>query len=135
MAEEIVIDLVPPSASLRAYAGDPFTFRLEVSYADGSPADVTDWEWRSAIRLEDRRLPFEHRPGVGGVDFWLRGDDTLLPRPGQGYPFDITGRHPDAGEGVTVLRGDFMTTVRVTVPIRNDPDLVPATPDVEPVMT
>lgn len=119
------IDLRPRQARLLAYAGDPFDFHIRLTLADGGDVDVADWEWRATVQTGYAGIDFEWEAEPSGVHLWLRGEVTA--RIGsRDYPYDVTGRHPQAGEGVTVLRGVFNAARRITVPLRSDPDLVPA---------
>lgn len=129
-----VVDLLPQRARLLAYAGDPFSFRIEVVDEDGDPSvDVSGWEWRATVTTGNQRLDFECEGDETGVDVWMRGEDTArLPTSGREFPFDVTGRQPAAGEGTTVLRGEMTATRRVTIPLRSDPEAEPA--DAEPAM-
>jgi len=120
-----VVDAWPVQATLRAVAGDPFSFRVQLRGDDGELVDVQLWEWAATVATGRLRLDFEAAADEGGVRFWLRGDDTARIPAGKPWPFDVTGRQPTAGEGVTVVAGDMHVRQRVTAPLRHDPDLVP----------
>lgn len=119
-----VVDLQPRTATLLAYRGDPFDFHLRLTDADGQPVDVTGWDWRATVITGTRRIDFEWAAEGDGVRLWMRGDDTarLPANERRGFPYDVTTRQPDAGEGRTVLRGRMMVAQRVTDPLRT-PDL------------
>jgi hypothetical protein len=120
------VDAWPVSATLRAVAGDPFSFRVQLRDGDGELIDVAAWEWRATVTTGSLRLDFEWTADDTGVRFWMRGDDTLRLPTGKPWPFDVACRQPTAGEGVMVIAGQMTLQSRVTNPLRNDPDLVPA---------
>ena len=124
-----VVDAWPVSATLRAVAGDPFSFCLQLRDTDGELVDVSLWEWAATVTTGRLRLDFVWSADQEGVRFWLRGDDTARLSTGRPWPFDVTCRQPTAGEGVTVLAGilaEMTLKPRVTAPLRSQPDLVPA---------
>jgi len=121
------IDAWPEQVTLRPVAGDPFAFRLILRDSDGQAVDVSLWDWAATVHTPRVRVHFEWSADEGGVRFWLRGDDTAQLSPfGKPWPFDVTGRQPTASEGTTVLGGQVITKARVTDPLRDDPELVPA---------
>lgn len=128
MAAPTLVNLQPVSARLLAYQADPFDFHLRLTI-DGAPVDVSGWEWRATIEAGRVRIDFEWRTEDDGtgVRLWLRGEDTARLPLGREWPFDVTTRQLEAGEGVTVLRGTIKVAPRFTDPLRSDPDLV-ATP-------
>jgi hypothetical protein len=124
-----VVDGWPQQATLRAVAGDPFSFGLQLRGPDGL-VDVSAWDWAGSVTTGRVRLHFETMTysgddGATGVRLWLRGDETAQLPPGKGWPFDVACRQPAAGEGVTVLAGEMFTKPRVTDPLRSDPDAAP----------
>jgi hypothetical protein len=121
-----VVDAWPEQATLRAVAGDPFSFRVQLRGADGELVDVSMWQWAATVTTGRLRLDFEWAADDTGVRFWMRGDSTGRLAAGSPWPFDVTCRQPSAGEGVTVLAGQMFIKSRVTSPLRSDPDLVPA---------
>lgn len=122
---EAVIDSWPATATLRAVQGDPFAYRLLVLDEDDNPVDTSQWEWRSTVASSSIRLDFEIRPDDEGVWLWLRGDDTARLGTMVPYQFDVACRQPEAGEGMTVLRGMMFIQSRTTDVLRSDPDLRP----------
>jgi hypothetical protein len=120
-----VVDGWPQQATLRAVAGDPFSFRLRLLGPDGDPIDTSAWEWAASVATGRVRLDFETEADAAEVRLWLRGDVTAQLPPGKPWPFDVACRQPGAGEGVTVLAGDIVTKSRVTAPLRSDPDAAP----------
>lgn len=121
-----VVDAWPVAATLRAVEGDPFSFRVQIRDPEGELVDVSLWEWAATVTTGFLRLDFERAADDTGVRFWLRGDDTARLPIGKPWPFDVTGRQPSAGEGVTVVAGQMFVKSRVTAPLRSQPDVVPA---------
>lgn len=118
------VDLTPAQASLLAYQGDPFDFRIVLT-VDGRPADVSRWTWLAWIQVDPATVvPFLWDPEPDGVRLYLRGEDTFR-LPDSWSRFDVTGRDPDAGEGRTVLRGDIIAYQRVTPPLRAGAEVGP----------
>jgi len=125
MSAPAVVDAWPKSATLRAVAGDPFSFRVELLGDDGQAVDVSTWAWASTATTGTLRLDFEWTADESGVRLWLRGDETARLTPGRPVSYDVACRQPTAGEGVTVLAGQMEVKARVTDPLRSDPDTAP----------
>jgi hypothetical protein len=125
-APAAVVDAWPQQATLRAVAGDPFSFRVQLRDADGQPVDPMLWDWSCTVTTGHLRLDFEWAADDQGVRLWLRGDDVARLPAGRGWPFDVTCRQPAAGEGVTILAGDMFVRPRITAPLRSDPYAVPS---------
>lgn len=120
-----VVSAWPMEATLRAVAGDPFSFRIVLRDEAGDVVDVSLWEWRATVTTGRVRLDFETSADEGGVRLWMRGDDTARLGTGKWWPYDVACRQHEAGEGLTVLRGRMELKPRVTDPLRHDPDLAP----------
>jgi hypothetical protein len=120
------VNLQPVRARLLAVVGDPFEFRVILRDPDGDPIDVTLWDFRATVSTGRVRIDFEWAADDTGVSFWMRGDDTARLPQDREFPFDVAARQPTAGEGSTVLSGEMVAARRVTDPLRNDPELVPA---------
>jgi hypothetical protein len=120
------VDAWPMQATLRAVAGDPFSFRVQLRDEQGDLIDVSLWEWGATVTTGPLRLDFETAADDTGVRLWLRGDDTARLPLVKACPYDVACRQPSAGEGVTVLAGDLFVKPRVSAPLRSDPLLVPA---------
>jgi hypothetical protein len=121
-----VVDAWPLEATLRAVAGDPFSFRLVLLDADDQAVDVSLWTWAATVYASSTlRLDFEWAADDTGVRLWLRGDDTARLAVGKPLAFDVACRQPAGGEGVMVLAGQMMVKARVTDPLRSDPDTGP----------
>ena len=71
-----VVDAWPLDATLRAVAGDPFSFRVQLLDGDGQVVDVSAWTWAATVTTGQLRLDFEWTADAEGVRLWLRGDDT-----------------------------------------------------------
>jgi hypothetical protein len=128
-----VVDAWPMEATLRAVAGDPFAFRLELLDEDGAPVDVSGWAWAATVLGGGGlRLDFEWAADDTGVRLWLRGDDTARLPAGPALAYDVGCRQPAGGEGVTVLAGQMIVKPRVTDPLRNDPETAPREEDLVP---
>lgn len=127
-----MVDAWPLQATLRAVSGDPFSFRLQLRDDQGDLVDVSLWAWAATVTTGKLRLDWEWAADQTGVRFWLRGDDTARLPTGRGWPFDVTGRQPTAGEGVTIVAGQMEVRARVTAPLRNDPDAVPRDEELVP---
>lgn len=110
------IDTSPPSYRFLAYQGDPIDVELQLS-VDGQPADVDGWVWAAQIDTGGVMISWDCTGLPNGVGLYLRGIDTLR-LPQRDSRFDVVGRHPDAGEGRTVLRGSIMAAKRITPPLR-----------------
>jgi hypothetical protein len=121
----LVVDAWPEQATLRAVAGDPFSFRVELLGDDGQPVDVTTWDFAATLTTGTLRLDFEWAADDTGVRLWLRGEATARLTPGRPVTFDVAARQPTAGEGVMVLAGPMEVMARVTDPLRSDPDTGP----------
>jgi hypothetical protein len=120
-----VVDAWPREATLKAVAGDPFSFRLVLLDADGQPVDVSTWSWAATATTGTLRLDFEWAADEGGVRLWLRGEVTARLQPGRTVAYDVAVRQPAAGEGLMVLAGQMEVKARVTDPLRSDPDAAP----------
>jgi hypothetical protein len=121
-----VVDAWPLEATLRAVAGDPFSFRLVLLGDDDQAVDVSLWTWAATVYASSTlRLDFEWAADDTGVRLWLRGDDTARLAVGKPLAFDVACRQPAGGEGVMVLAGQMMVKARVTDPLRSDPDTGP----------
>ena len=120
-----VVDAWPLEATLRAVAGDLFSFRVVLLDDDGQPVDVSTWLWAATVTTGSLRLDFEWAADEGGVRLWLRGDATARCATGIALAFDVACRQPAAGEGTVVLAGTMMVRARVTDPLRSDPDAGP----------
>jgi hypothetical protein len=130
---ESLVDAWPMEATLRAVAGDPFSFRLVLLGDDGQAVDVSLWTWAATVYATSTlRLDFEWAADEGGVRLWLRGDDTARLAVGQPLAFDVACRQPAGGEGVTVLAGQMMVKARVTDPMRSDPETAPRVEELVP---
>jgi hypothetical protein len=114
-APEVTVDVRPESAALLIYEGDPAGFAIHLELADGSPADVAGWEWRAWISTSPP-TPFECYGEADGVTIYLPGRDSRG-LSGRTWRFDVAGREPSAGEGITVLSGTVTATRRVTDPL------------------
>jgi hypothetical protein len=111
-----VVDLRPLSITWHMYQGDPQELRVHLVHQDdGTPADVAGWSWSARIATIPP-TPFECFGEDDGVTLYLRGAGTYN-LGGRWWPFDVACRNPDAGEGVTVLRGQVLATARVTEPL------------------
>jgi hypothetical protein len=120
-----VVDAWPVEATLRAVAGDPFSFRAVLLDADGQPVDVSLWTWAATVSTGTLRLDFEWLADDTGVRLWLRGDATARLPTGRPLPFDVAARQPAGGEGIMVLAGQMHVKSRVTDPLRSDPETAP----------
>lgn len=124
-APPAVVDAWPLEATLRAVAGDPFSFRVQLLDSDGQPVDTTAWTWAATVTTGSLRLDFEWAADAEAVRLWLRGDATARLPTGLLLAFDVAVRQPAGGEGVMVLAGQMMVKARVTDPLRSDPDTAP----------
>lgn len=124
-APPAVVDAWPLEATLRAVAGDPFSFRVQLLDSDGQPVDTTAWTWAATVTTGSLRLDFEWAADAEAVRLWLRGDATARLPTGRPLAFDVAVRQPAGGEGVMVLAGQMMIKARVTDPLRSDPDTAP----------
>jgi hypothetical protein len=112
---DFTVDLRPEAMAWLIYEGDPSGLAIHLELADGSPADVTGWEWRAWVGTSPP-TPMECYGETDGVTVYLPGRDSRG-LSGRVWRFDVTGREPSAGEGVTVLRGELTATRRVTDPL------------------
>lgn len=127
-----VVDAWPLDATLRAVAGDPFSFRVQLLDGDGQVVDVSAWTWAATVTTGQLRLNFEWTADAEGARLWLRGDDTARLPPGKPWPYDVACRQDAAGEGVMVLAGQMIVKARVTDPLRSDPETAPREEDLVP---
>lgn len=127
-----VVDAWPVQATLRAVAGDPFSFRVQLLDGDGDVIDVSLWKWAATVTTGRLRLDFEWAADDTGVRLWLRGDDTARLPAGKSWPFDVACRQDAAGEGVMVVAGQMAIKARVTDPLRSDPETAPREEDLVP---
>ena len=127
-----VVDAWPVEATLRAVAGDPFSFRVVLRDTDDQAVDVSLWEWAATVDTGQLRLDFEWSADDTGVRLWLRGDATARLPIGRPLAVDVACRQPASGEGVMVLSGQMRVKARVTDPLRNDPDTAPREEDLVP---
>lgn len=109
------VDLRPEEVDLLIYEGDPSGFAFTLELADGSPADVEGWEWRAWIGTTPP-TPFDCYGDPHGVTIYLRGQASRGLW-GRAWRYDVTGREPAAGEGVTIARGTLTATRRITDPL------------------
>ena len=121
-----VLDLQPARVRVLFYCCDPVPVRVRVLDELGDTVDVSDWEWRAVLTTGRERFDLETYPDEGGVTCYLRGDESARIPDGQEFPFDVAGRQPTAGEGITVLSGVMLGGRRTGAPLRSDPDAVPA---------
>ena len=131
-SQRALVDAWPMEATLRAVAGDPFSFRVQLLGDDGQPVDVSRWIWAATVTTGRLRLDFEWAADTEGVRLWLRGDDTARLQTGKSWPFDVACRQDPAGEGVMVVAGQMMIKARVTDPLRSDPETAPREEDPVP---
>lgn len=118
MADAVRLDVRPPLYDWLVYQGDPLDLRIRLTVEGELPADVIGWAWSARINTSPP-TDFECYPEDDGVTLYLRSEDSMNLIPGKwGYSFDVVGRDPLAGEGVTVLRGKITATRRVTRPLR-----------------
>jgi hypothetical protein len=115
----------PAEAVLRIVRGDPFAFRIVLRSAGGDPVDVSAWQFTGTVASDRARLDFEWQADEGGVNLWLRGDDTERLSTLRAGRFDVSAMQPAAGEGTVILAGLAKVKARVGAPMRNDPDVVP----------
>jgi len=132
MSTPALVDAWPQEATLRAVAGDPFSFRVVLRDGDGQAVDVSEWTWAATVDTGTLRLDFEWSADESGVRLWLRGDSTARLPIGRPLAFDVACRQPAGGEGTMVLSGQMRVKARVTDPLRNDPETAPREEDLVP---